>query len=212
MPEVTVPEVAESTPEESKPQSENQTIDLANLSGEELNKVLENKNLWSLPRIKELQEGAKLAKKLQAEQAKKEESTLEEQKKFEELASKRQQELEQARKELEEYRVNQELTQKLIPLQVQDLDGALKLLDRDQITIGDDGSIQGVDEAIAQLKEQRSYLFENSRGVKLGTPTNSNDIPSGQMKFTRKQIANHEFYMKHRDEILKASAAGLIEE
>lgn len=40
-----------------------------------------------------------------------------------------------------------------------DVDAALRLLDTDYVTVADDGTVQGVTEAVDGLKRARAYLF-----------------------------------------------------
>jgi hypothetical protein len=67
----------------------NSNIDLKTLSGDQLQQVLENPNLWNLPRVKELRDQAAEAKKLKDAQDAAEQKRLEDNKEFETLAETR---------------------------------------------------------------------------------------------------------------------------
>lgn len=189
--------------------------DLSKLSADQLTKVLENPELWNLPRIKELREAQTNLKKLQDQQSKDADKKLEEDKKFEELATKKQQENEALQEQLKTQTINQALTNKLVAESVVDLDGALKLVDRAKVSVDDNGNVQGIDEALTALKTDKSYLFKpGSTTPSVGTPTNpgnGNQPPTGPAKYKRSQITP-EFYKANADEINKAAAAGLIED
>lgn len=181
-------------------------------ASENLEKVLENKELWKLPRLKSLLDAEKNLKKLQKDKEVESEKALEEQKKFAELAEKRKAENELLQKQLQEFKVNQALTNKLMPLGVVDLDGALKLIDRSNIIIGDNGDVENIDNVVATFKEQKQYLFSDGKQSKtLGSPATATKQDSTIRKFTVKEIENPVFYKEHRDEILKAAQAGMIE-
>lgn len=188
------------------------SIDLSKLPADQLNKVLENPELWNLPRIKELRESQANLKKLQDEQVKAGEKSLEDQKKFEELANKRGERVTQLETELQNNKIDQALTNKLVPEGVVDLEAALKLADRSKIKVDSNGNITGVDDALASLKTDKAYLFGKPGQPQVGGPTNPQNPPSGPAKFKRSQLRDPVFYQEHRDEILAAQKAGLIED
>jgi hypothetical protein len=112
--------------------------------------------------------------------------------------------------------VNQQLTNKLAPLGVVDLEAALALVDRSQIKVEENGTVTGIDAAIEALKTGKTYLFGGENGgakPPVGSPTNPGNggQQSGPMKFKRSQLRDANFYKANRDEILKAQAAGQIE-
>lgn len=206
------------TPPAGDPKPAEGAFDPKTATPEQLAAVLDNPNFWKLERIQRLNSDAGEAKKLKDAAAKAEEQKLEADKKFEELAQKRGTELEQAQKTIQDLRTNQELQSKLAPLGVVDLDGALKLIDRSKITVGEDGSVSGVDEAIEALKTEKAYLFNATPGKpQVGSPTNpGNGGGSGEPpKFKASQLRGPEgakFYQEHKEEILKAQAEGRIEQ
>lgn len=195
----------------------NGNVDLKSLSADQLQQVLENPNFWHLPRVKELRDQAAEAKKLKDAQAQADEKALEEQKKFEELANKRGEENSTLKTQMENMRIDQALTNKLVPGGVVDLEAALKLVDRSKVQIDDNGNVSGIDEVIESLKTDKAYLFNKSGGSNepnLGTPSNNNGGEGGGApnKFKRSQLKDPKFYADNREEILKAMRAGLIED
>lgn len=192
-------------------------IDLKTLSAEQLQQVLENPNLWNLPRVKELRDQAAEAKTLKDAATAAENKRLEDNKEFETLAESRKTELETAQGQIKTMRIDQALTNKLVPEGVVDLEAALKLVDRSKITIDDNGVVSGIDEVLTSLKTEKTYLFNNTGtppDPSLGTPSNptGGTPPTGPAKFKRSQLRDPKFYTEHRDEIIKAQAAGLIED
>lgn len=208
---------AQSQTATTTPPASGDDFDATKLSGDQLEKVLENKELWKHPRIAELLESQKQLKKLQTEKEKADEKSLKEDKKFEELAEKRGKENETLQAQLKERDINQALTVALTKENVVDLDGALKLVDRSALDVDDKGSVTGVDTAVESLKTDKSYLF-NSAGAQNKPPTigaasgSGDQKPSGPMKFKRSQLRDPAFYAANRTEILEAQKAGLIED
>lgn len=192
-------------------------VDLTKLTGDQLAKVLENPELWNLPRIKELREAK--AKLSQADEAasKAADEKLAAEKKFEELATKRGDEVTGLKKQIQDMTINQAVTNKLVAEKVIDIDGALKLIDRGQLSVDDNGQVVGVDAALTSLKTDRAYLFTADGSTppaqpSVGTPSNpaAPAAPSGQFKFKESQLTPA-FYNEHKAEVDAAGAAGLIE-
>jgi hypothetical protein len=194
-------------------QQQSSEVDLAKLPADQLNKVLENPDLWKQPRIAELLEAQKKLKEVTSKQEQEQEKQLEEQKRFEELAQKRAEENEQLKSRIKEMQVSQALTSKLVPEGIVDIEAALKLADTGSLEISDDGKVKGVDEVISSLKENKAYLFNNKSSGGSGNPTNpaNEGGSSGPAKFKRSQLSDRKFYEEHREDILTAQKAGLIE-
>ncbi len=206
------------TPPAPTPPAPGAPVDLKTLDADQLQQVLENPNLWNLPRVKELRDQAAEAKRLKDEATAAENKRLEDNKEFETLAETRKGELETAQGQIKTMRIDQALTNKLVPEGVVDLDAALKLVDRSKLTIDDNGVVSGIDDVLTSLKTDKAYLF-NKEGTppadpSLGTPSNptGGTPPTGPAKFKRSQLRDPKFYQENRDEILKAQQAGLIED
>lgn len=189
--------------------------DLSKLTGDQLTKVLENPEFWNMPRIKTMLSKVAAAEKLEADNLKANEDKLVADKKFEELATQRGTEAESLKKQIQDMTINQSLTNKLVAEKVIDIDGALKLIDRDKLSVDGNGNVVGADEALASLKTDRAYLFTASgttTGPTVGTPSNPAPPAGGstQFKFKESQITPA-FYNEHKAELDAAGAAGLIE-
>lgn len=187
-------------------------LDLTKLEGDQLAKVLENPNLFKLPRVAELLQAQKDLKALKDQKAADDQKSLEEQGKFKELAETRATEVSTLKEQIQTMTIDQALTTKLVPEGVVDIDAALKLADRSKVKIDDNGNVTGLDEAIASLKTDKAYLFGKGSNPTVGGPTNPGTNPSGPAKFKRSQLQDANFYNEHRTEILAAQKAGLIED
>lgn len=193
-------------------------VDLKTLPADQLQQVLENPALWETPRMKELLQGNKELKELREKQQKADEDKLKEDKKFEELAQKKDEENSSLKSQIQTMQANQALTSILVKENVVDLDGALKLVDRSKITVKDDGTIEGTEEAIKALKSDKAYLFSKSTGTGgVGTPSNAGNQgqSSGTPKFKRSQLIGPEgtkFYQENKAAVDEAYSKGLVED
>ena len=208
------------TPPAATPPASNgdASFDPAALTPEQLNQVLEkNPHIWKTDRLSELRDKSKKFDEAQAKATEAETKALEEQGKFKELSEKQTATIAELQNQLKTSTVNQAVTNKLAPLGVVDLEAALALIDRSKIEVAEDGTISGVDEAIETLKTGKSYLFNAGGGTTnptVGTPSNPGNGggTSGPAKFKRSQLQDSKFYNENRDAILKAQAAGEIED
>lgn len=189
-------------------------FDPSKLTPDQLNKVLENQELWKNPRLAGLLDADKKLKQLEKDRETQTETQLTEQKKFEELAQKRGDDLAKALQRNQDLQVNQALTNLLVKENPVDLDGALQLIDKSKITVDDSGNVTGVEDALKTLKEGKPYLFGTGTPGQpnVGTPSNPTTPGqgSGTFKFKESQLTP-EFYAAHKDEIDEAGRLGLIE-
>ncbi len=187
-------------------------VDVTKLSDEQLLKVLEHPNFFNIPRVKELREKAAQADKLTESQRKAAEDKLKEEKKWEELSQQKETENATLKEQIKTSNINSALTALLVKENVVDLDGALKLVDRSQISVDDNGTVTGIDGALTALKTDKAYLFNGSSQPNVGNPSNPTGTqPTGPMKFKRSQLTQ-EFINANKDEVYKAMNAGLIED
>lgn len=192
-------------------------FDPTGLTQEQINQILEkNPHIWKADRIASLRDKAGKYDKAEQDRQAAEEKQLQEQGKYKELSDKQTATIAELTQKLENQSVNQALILKLAPLGVVNLDDALKLVDRGNIKVGEDGTVSGVDEAVEALKSDKTYLFNNNGGSqppKVGTPTNPQDPNAGnQPTFKRSQLSDAKFYAANRDAILQASKDGRIED
>lgn len=201
------------------PPSGGDSFDPAKLEPDQINQILEkNPHIWKTERLAGLRDKASKYDKTVSDKEAAEKKALEDQGKFKELSEKQSDTISELQTKIQEMTVNQALTNKLSPLGVVDLEGALKLIDRSAIEVKEDGTIDGLDKAVDTLKNDKAYLFNESSGKpQVGSPTNPNNGgQTGQPpKFKASQLRGPEgakFYQENREEILKAQAAGTIEQ
>ena len=164
------------------------------------------------PRFKELAQQAKEAKELKAAQAQREEEEAKAKGEFEKLADQYKSEAQQAKDALATERANNSIFAEAVKAGITDMDAAVKLIDRGSIKINDDGSVEGVAEAVAKLVEAKPYLKSAAPAVNVGTPTNPDpNSPANPAAFTGSQIKDHKFYLEHQKDIDKAVDEGRVD-
>jgi len=183
-------------------------IDFSKLTEDQLLKVLENENLWKLPRIKELQTAAKKAKKFVEDQATAETEGLKKQGEFEKLAAKNKAEADNFKSQYQQSIINNKILQEAGKQGITRLDLVDKLVDKASIKLDEDGNATGITEAITKLITDNDFLKTGSKNS-LGGGTNPAG-GTGQGEFTITQIQDPVFYQAHAAEILKAQATGHI--
>lgn len=191
----------------------NATFDPAKISDADFDKVFEDQRLFKHSRFKELTDAQKRLKEIEANKAKDEETKLVEQKKFEELATKKGQEAETLREQLKTERINNSLLAQASKQNVVDPEAVLKLIDRSAITIDDTtGTVTGAEEALKSLIESKPYLAGKQGTQRLGSASNpDNTDTSGLKRFKHSQLQDPVFYRENEKDILASMKAGLIE-
>lgn len=176
-------------------------------------KVFDDPRLWTHPRFKSLNERAKKADALEKAQAEAEEKRLQDAKKFEELATKRAQERDAISSKytlaVQDNRIITEATK----VGVVDIETVLKLVDRANIVIDENGNVSGVSEAVQSLLTAKPFLKGKAGATTIGSPTNPGaDANADLKKFKLSQLQNPEFYRANEKDITAAFKAGLIED
>lgn len=180
-------------------------FDPTKIGDDDFAKVLEDPRLWNQPRIKELREAQKALKQHQTEAEKAEKERLEKQGEFKTLA-----EQNEAKAKTWQEKYTSTLTDNAILAEaakkgITDLDAAKKLIDRANVTIDDDGNVQGVAEAVETLVKEKPYLVGGTPQPTVGSPTNpANPGNNGQFKLS--QLQDPVFYQANHAAITKAMA------
>lgn len=174
--------------------------------------VFDNPQLWTHPRFKSLNERAKLADKLEKQLSDAEEAKLTEAKKFEELATKRAAERDEIKNKYTQELQNNRIMAEATKIGVVDIEAVLKLVDRSNISIDDNGVATGIVEALQALVTAKPYL-KGKTNVTIGSATSPGaDGDNQPKKFKLSQIQNPVFFREHEKEIDAAYKAGLIED
>lgn len=130
----------------------------------EYEKALEEKRLAELS---EKERAEELAKKYEAEK--------------QELAA----QLEAIRKQAQEERIRNEFIKVASSANIIDVDAAIALSDLSMVEIGEDGKVNGVEDVIKALVENKPYLVAKKQAQPIGTATNggsqSNDKSAEQL-------------------------------
>lgn len=175
-------------------------------------KVFDDPRLWKHPRFKSLNERAKRADELEKTQSEAEEKRLLEGKKFEELANKATKERDEAKSKLAQSLQDNRITIEATKIGVVDIEAVLKLVDRTNIKVDENGNITGITEALTALVTAKPYL-KGKTNVTIGSPTSPGaDAGNEPKKFKLSQLQDPVFYKEHEKEIGEAYKAGLIED
>lgn len=189
-------------------------FDPSTLSDEDFNKLYSDDRLYKHPRFKSLSERAKKAEELEKAQTEAERKALEEQGKFKELADKNAAEAEKLRDQLKQTTLNSAIQAKAAKLGIVDVEAAAVLLDKSKINIKDDGTIEGVDEALTALVESKPYLKGAAPQEPVGSGSNPNpsQTEAGSKRFKLSQIQDNKFFMENEKDIMQAFKLGLVED
>lgn len=177
-------------------------------------KVFDDPRLWQHPRFKSLNERAKKADELEKAQSEAEEKRLADNKKFEELANKRAAERDEIKTKLTNSIQDNRIITEASKIGVVDVEAVLKLVDRSNIKVADDGTITGVEEAVKSLVEGKPYLKGGKPNTTtIGSPSNPGADGDNQAKrFKLSQLQDPVFYREHEKDIQEAYKLGLIED
>lgn len=162
--------------------SSNQGItdfDPSKLSDEQINKVLEDQRLWKTQRLSDLREQAKKGKEYETEKAKIAQEAAIKKGDFDKVLAEKDAQIQQLTEKLNNGQLDNTLRDALNKAGVKNLPAGLKLIDRANLNIGDNGQIEGLDEAVKQFTEQYPE-FVSINNTSVGSPTNPSNIPSGQ--------------------------------
>ena len=185
-------------------------FDSTKLGDEDFQKVFEDPRLFNHPRFKSLNERAKQADALKAQQDEAQKKALAEQGKWKELAEQREKEAGEAKTQLQTQKTDNKILAEAAKLGVVDAEAVLKLIDRSNITVDDNG-VSGVSEAIKTLLETKPYLKGKAPDIKIGDGTNPGDGNNPKIKFKLSQLKDAAFYRANEKEILEAMKNNQIE-
>lgn len=165
------------------------------------------------PRFKELAAQAAKAKELEEAQAKAEEERAKQNGEFEKLAETKSAEAEKWKGQFQSAVTNNAIIQAAVKAGISDPDAAVKLIERGGIKLNDDGTVEGVEDAVKSLIESKPYLKGTAPAVNSGGgPANPDPNGTGTPPaFTRSQIEDHKFYTEHQAEIDKAVDEGRVD-
>jgi len=204
-------------PKKNEKEQVNTGLDLSKVGDEDFNKVFEDPRLFKHDRFKNLLERAKAGDKAIEDAKKIEDQKLIDQKKFEELAEKRRLEAESFKTKylntVTDNYIRDAALKAGVP--IGNVGALLKLVDRSNVKILDDGTAQGVDDAIKATLEAYPVFKTAASGTapKIGSGSNPGGAGVGQPpRFKLSQIQDSKFYREHEKEIQEAYKLGAIED
>lgn len=135
--------------------------------------------------------------------------TAEEQGKFKELAEKREQELQELREKYTGEKRQTAVMRELQKLNPSNLDAALRLVDMSKVSVDDDGTITGADEAVKAVQQFAPEFFTKVPPSDVGVKTSTQATQS--RKFKLSEIRDPNFRAANWEEIDKAEKEGRID-
>ncbi len=163
------------------------------------------------PRFKELNEKAKLADKLKSDQEAAEKKRLEEAGEHQKLAEQYKGEADTFKTQLETERKTNALINAAMKIGAHDPAVVAKLVDAGSITIGDDGTVSGVDEAIKALQQSNAYLFKTGSTTQVGGGDTNSSGNGNSTEFSATQFKDAAFYKEHQAAMDKAMTEGRVD-
>lgn len=189
-------------------------FDPGKVGDEDFAKVFEDPRLFNHPRFKELNERAKKAKEYEENQKKVEEESMRKKGEFEALAKTKEDEAKSWQQKFTQSVTDNRIQAEAAKLGAVDLEAVSKLIDRSKITVNDDGSLIGVEDAVKGLLEAKPYLKgSGSSNTTVGGATSpGSDNSQGAKRFKLSQLQDPKFYQANRDDIIAAQKVHLIED
>lgn len=207
-PEATKPPATK--PEDSGTQK---TFDPSQLDDAAFEKVFEDPRLFKHSRFQQLNQRAKRADELEAAANKAKEEELKKQQKWQELAEQKEQEAKELREKYTQKSFDNAIQLEATKAGAVDVETVLKLIDRSQLKIDDNGTISGVSEAVKSLIEAKPFLAGKPATTTIGDATAPGSSDStAPKKFKASQLNDPKFYRANEADILKAMKLGLIED
>jgi hypothetical protein len=185
-----------------------------NLSDEDFEKVFEDERLYKSPKFNKLRERVQKAEteleKIQKVNEEKKLKRLEKKGKTKELLETYKQKAEDAENRFKSALLDNRIQAEATKQGALDLEAVLKLIDRDEISVDEEGNVKGVEDAVKGLLESKSYLKGKVEVRNIGSGTNPSGDGSGTKTFTRSQVENPTFYRENEKDILEAMRHGKI--
>lgn len=135
--------------------------------------------------------------------------TAEEQGQFKELAEKREKELNELREKYTGEKRQTAIMRELQKLNPSNLDAALRLVDLEKVTVEDDGTITGADEAVQAVQQFAPEFFTKTPPSDVGVKTPAGSTQSRRFKLS--DIRDPKFRAENWEEIDKAEKEGRID-
>lgn len=167
--------------------------------------------------LKDLQAERQKRQTFEKEKSDAEAKRLEDEGKFKELYEKSEAEKKAAEERLTEATLRNAFLVEAPKHNIVDADAAWKLMDRSGVTLGDDGSAQGIEAALKSLVEAKPFLVQSGpAGKKAGAPSNpSKEGGEGdgtKRTYKRSELKDSKFFEDNKADIMAAYGEGRIED
>jgi myosin heavy subunit len=185
-------------------------FDSSKLTDDDFAKIFTDERIWKNERFKELNDKAKKGETLAKLQAEADEKKLLEEKKFQEVIDLQKTQIEGLTNSVNQVKIDAEIRNQATKLGAVDADIIVKLIDKKNVVLNADGSIQGAAEAVKALTTEKPFLIGKPVIPTLGGGIN----PAGggaSPKFKLSETQNPAFYKEHEKEILEAMKTNNIE-
>ena len=196
---------------EKKSKKETASFDPSKLSDEDFAKVFADERLFKHSRFKQLNEKAKQADTYANQEKEREEQELLDQKKHLKVIANQKKEIAELKGSVAQSKIDNAIQSSALKAGVVDAEVALKLIDRAGITVGEDGQIVGIDEAVKSLVGAKPYLIGDNTPPDLGGGSSPPGGGNNKAKFTLSQIQDPIFYRENQKEIQEAIANKQVE-
>jgi hypothetical protein len=161
---------------------------------------------------KQLREAKEALKKVEDEKKKQDEEKMKENNQFKELAETKDRELAETKTKYETSLKKVRFAELAMKEGVVNVDDAFRLANLEGVTVADDGSVSGMEDVIAKVKEGKPYLFGQQDQTLGGgsNPPKDGDTQAGKRIYKQSQIEDPTFYAANKADILKAYAEGRV--
>ena len=190
-----------------------EAIDVSKMSDEDFARVFDDPRLWNHPRFKSLNETAKKAKEFEAAEETRKQEELKKKGEWEALAKANEDKAKAAEQKYQTALTDNRIQAEAVKLGAVDLEAVLKLIDRTNVKINEDGTIAGAEDAVKALLDSKPYLKGAGGKVTVGgaiAPGAENQ--EGLKRFKLSQIQDPVFYRDNEKDILASMKANLVED
>ena len=160
----------------------------------------------------QLKEAREALKKVEDDRKTQDEEKMKENNQYKELAETKDKELSETKAKYETSLRKVRFAELAMKEGVVNVDDAFRLADFEGVTVSDDGSVSGMEDVVAKVKEGKPYLFGQADQSLGGgsNPPKDGDNMGGKRIYKQSQVEDPEFYAKNKEDILKAYAEGRV--
>lgn len=186
-------------------------FDTKTIKDQDFERIFDDPRLFNHPRFKSLNDQAREAKTLREEKEAAQKKQLEDEKRYQELAQVNENKAKEWQAKAETSSVNNAILMEANKQGIVDPDAVIKLIDRGQIKLNEDGTVSGVQEAVKALTQSKPYLVgKGNNNTRVGGGTGPSDQDTTTPRFKHSQLKDPAFFRKHEKEIQEALRLNLV--